>query len=164
MVGTWNFGSYCLDESFINDTLTASCPAARFSNFNVTRTGSMVFTATDYATASIASVAFTYTFPQSCIVDPSLTCGAFGDSLAGTPDYQSASCTGSTMCICQLVTTPSTTTESGTYTTSGGTLNTMPTGGTPGTVSYCVQGDRLTLLDIDATTMRTRATQVLQRQ
>ena len=166
LIGTWNFVSYCVDDAYINEQLASpTCPAAKGSNFTVTRTGSIVFTATDYTSTSIGSVAYTYTFPASCIADGS-TCAAFAASLAATPMYESATCAGSTTCVCQLAMTPSNHTESGTYTTSGAalTLTTMPANGAAGTVSYCVQGDRLQMLDIDPVTMRTRFVQVAQRQ
>jgi len=141
---------------------TPDCPAARYSNLSITQTGSIVFTATEYATASTASVAFTFTFPTSCI--NGLTCDQFAISVAGSPGYESASCSGSTTCVCRLVTTPSASSESGTYTRSGTTLIVTPTGGSPETVNYCVQGDRLHFLTIDATTLRTIADQTAQRQ
>jgi hypothetical protein len=65
------------------------------------------------------------------------------------PTLTSATCaTSGSACVCQLSTVQDAT-EAGTYTTSGTTLSTTPTGGTASTGSYCVKGNELHSLGID---------------
>jgi hypothetical protein len=60
--------------------------------------------------------------------------------------------------------------ESGAYTITGSTLTLMPPSGTPSSTTYCVQGDKLHLLNVETITdmgvmkMRTRSDQVAERQ
>ena len=66
-------------------------------------------------------------------------------SFASEPSSQSATCTGTSTCNCTIIEAPDTLSESGTYSTSGNSLLTTPTGSvSPDTVDYCVKGSTLT--------------------
>jgi hypothetical protein len=60
-------------------------------------------------------------------------------------------------------------TESGSYTASGTTMRTTPTGRTTDSTEYCVEGDRLHILDVETIAgtepmmTRTRSSQVARR-
>jgi hypothetical protein len=65
------------------------------------------------------------------------------------PTLKSATCAMSgSACVCQLSTSHDAT-EAGTYTTSGTTVSSTPTGGTVSTDSYCVKGNELHSIGID---------------
>ncbi|HXU04699.1 MAG TPA: hypothetical protein VN903_27240 [Polyangia bacterium] len=169
LVGTWNFVSLCVNEAVIREGFTIQdCPEATITNVGGTQTGSITFTATEYAVAASLSLSYTLTLPDYCL--NGVTCDYFGGGLTQSASIQSASCAGDATCVCQIVTTPSLSAESGTYTTSGSTVNVMPTGRTPDSASYCVESDRLHILDVEtitsmgAMTMRTRTDRVAQRQ
>jgi hypothetical protein len=169
LVGTWNFISVCLNQMALMEGFKIdNCPEATLSDATATRTGSVIFTTTDYAVAGTLTVSYTLTMPASCI-DSGASCSDFGDSLVSA-NIQSAYCTGDTICVCPIVTAPISNSESGTYTTAGSTLSTTPASGTPATSSYCVQGDKLHVLNVETITdmgvarMRTRSDQVAQRQ
>ena len=170
LVGTWNFVSVCLnDAALMEGFMVPNCPEATLGDVTATRTGSLIFTATDYAAAGTLSISYTMTLPASCI-ESGAPCSDFGDALAASASVESAYCAGDTTCVCPIVTRPSSGSESGTYTTSGSMLNLSPANGTPSNVSYCVQGDRVHLLNVETITdmgvqkMRTRSDQVAQRQ
>ena len=85
-----------------------------------------------------------------------LTCAQLDQSiqtvLTQSPGtYQSAHCSGSSSCTCTFVLAPQTTSETGTYTTSGTTITTTDSTGTSSSSSYCVQGNELHMLQVDMT-------------
>jgi len=169
VVGTWNFVSICLNAAALTDSFTgSSCSEAAISNVTGTESGSITFSATEYAAAASISLSYTLTLPVDCT--NGVTCEYFGDQLYGSANVQSASCTGTTTCVCPIVTRPSLSSESGTYTTSGSTITVVPAGGAPDSASYCVENNRLhilsveTITDMGIMTMRTRSDQVAQRQ
>jgi hypothetical protein len=152
----------------MNQLVIPNCPATTITNVTGTVSGSVTFTATNYTVATTRSFAYTLTFPLSCFSGP--TCADLGLSFAQNAQFQSASCSGTTTCVCPIVGQPMNASEAGTYTTSGSTLVTTPNGGGTDSVSYCVEGNRVHFLDIDTIdnmgtiTMRTRSDQVAQRQ
>ncbi|HYP88188.1 MAG TPA: hypothetical protein VEQ59_08540, partial [Polyangiaceae bacterium] len=78
--------------------------------------------------------------------------------------FSSVSCTGSSDCVCNLLLTPTTTNETGTYATSGGVITQTKAGGTPDDAPYCVQGKTLTLSPNDADMTTTSGAIVLTKQ
>jgi hypothetical protein len=169
LVGTWSFVSVCMhDAAAMKQFMYPNCPTATVTDVNVMQTGSMVFTAASYAVAMSRTYAYTYTIPTSCL--GGLTCEDLAGQFERSLDLQSSSCTGSTTCVCPIVYAPREVSESGTYSTSGNTLRTTPTGGTTANnIAYCVEGDRLHILDIEMitdmglVTMRTRSDQIARR-
>jgi hypothetical protein len=127
----------------------------------------MVFTAASYAVALTRTYAFTYHIPTSCL--GGLTCVDLAGQFERSLELQSSSCTGTTTCVCPIVYVPQEVNESGRYTASGTTMRTTPTAGLTHTFPYCVEGDRLHILDVETiattmpVTMRTRSAQVARR-
>ena len=145
-----------------------NCPTATVTDVTVTQTGSAVFTATELHRVRDQKVRLHLQHSRLLPARGNLRRPrrAFGQS----PTLASSSCTGSATCVCPLVYAPVSVRDSGTYTTSGNMLNTTQSSGTSAPSSYCVEGDRLHLLDVQTitnmglVTMRTRSDQVAQRR
>jgi hypothetical protein len=167
VVGTWSWASVCMHDAVaMQQFMYPGCPAATVTDVNVTQTGSIVFTAASYAVALTRTYAFTYNIPSSCL--GGLTCTDLAGQFERSIELESSSCTGSTTCVCPIVYLPREVNESGRYTTSGSTMRRTPTNGTTVSAPYCIEGDRLHILDIETIagtepTMRTRSDQVARR-
>ena len=152
IVGTWNPSEVCADKSVFMTAflsgLMGQCPGANVGSVNFAPTGSMVFGA-DMSYSITLSIAgsISVNVPSSCLGGQ--TCADLAAQLqsafAGDPTIQSVSCTGSTTCACPIVMSPDQTYETGTYTVSGSTLLTTPTGSTTAdSQQYCVKGTTVT--------------------
>ncbi len=163
VVGTWTVANLCGPGA--NQTLTplvADCPS---SSSTVTRsaTGTLTFNAdSTYAFALIGITGGTEHLPndpKTCLSGASCAqiersflqdgSGVVAIGLVPTSGtkYSSASCADDgSSCNCALVLVPRMTTETGTYTVSGSTLETTPTGGAALLSSqYCVSGTQISI-------------------
>ena len=162
IVGTWNPSEVCADKSVFMTAflggLMGQCPGANVGAVNFAPTGSMVFNA-DMSYSITLSIAgsISVNIPGSCL--NGATCTDLGAQLqsafAGDPSIQSVSCTGSGTCACPIVMAPEQTYETGTYTVSGSTLMTTPTGSTTAdSQQYCVKGTTVTFPEPAMTQMQ----------
>jgi hypothetical protein len=140
VVGTWQGTSACLSST---EDLSSTCAGAS-ANIAFTFTGSVTFNADlTYSSASTASATTTYHYPAACLT-AGTTCTQWGQLLMSIGMYSSVTSTtdGAGVCTCEAITAPTSSTESGTYSTSGGTLTTVHDGKTSA-APYCVQGNVL---------------------
>jgi hypothetical protein len=138
-VGSWNILGVCLgpDPDFI-----PGCDGETATT-NVSTTGTVTVTASNYMTSVTSSGTINLTVPGSCLPTGVTSC----EQLNGADQ----TCTGNVASSCACTgTVDSTDMEEGTYTTSGGMLTLMPTGGTPETLEYCVQGNTFRVRDGDS--------------
>ena len=73
------------------------------------------------------------------------------DIAANPSTVQTAHCAGSSICTCTVTNGPQTTSETGTYTTSGTTLTITDSDGSISSNGYCVQGNELHIVQLDMT-------------
>jgi hypothetical protein len=153
IVGDWTFVDACL--SIPGSPLGADCPSAVFEPADLHATGNVSYRADlTFSGTLTLSGSMTFTIPPSCttIQGVTFTCAQFEQSLRQsmandpTPTIQSVSCSDSAGCRCVFVMIPQTIPASGTYTTSGTTLqqSTSTTG-----AQYCVQGSELHISGVD---------------
>ncbi len=164
VVGNWSFVSACADKTTLEAQLQAgSCPTATVNSVTIAQSGSLTFTATAYSVALTRTSTTSVNWPIACITP--LTCADLQAMYLATPNVQSATCTGTTLCTCVVTsTTPTAVSEQGTYTTSGNTLMTTPSGGAPTSGAFCVQGDTVHIMNLEMTgQMRPTSDQVAQR-
>jgi hypothetical protein len=110
-------------------------------------------------TETISSASITETIPTSCFTTSGVTptCAQLDQSIQAlvtqSPDtYQSAHCSGGSTCTCTFTLAPQTTSETGTYTTSGTTITTTTDStGASSSSPYCVQGNEFHMLSVDMT-------------
>ena len=148
IAGTWNATGLCVDKSVLmaafSEGLMGQCPQAALGDVNFVPTGSFVFnTDGSYQIALTLNGTLGVNVPVSCLNGG--TCADLAASFASGSSAQSATCTGTSTCNCTIIEAPDTLSESGTYSTSGNSLLTTPTGSvSPDTVDYCVKGSTLT--------------------
>jgi len=157
IVGNWAIQDFCVDDSLFAGVDDSSCPESTQS-VSFEASGSAAFNADlTYAVSLVQSFSVKYGFPRSCLTSGgvTLTCEQLEDGIQNQismPDspFAGATC-GSTSggCSCTFDTPPVTTSESGTYTTSGSTVSTMPMGGSADSGEYCVDGGTLHLIARD---------------
>lgn len=145
LTGTWGFTSACIDtnvlkQAFLSGSMGACTQASVSANLSPTGTISLNTDGT-YALALTLGGTTTINIPTSCL--NGATCAdldaALQAEISTEPSIQSISCTGTSTCACVEVPAPETSNETGTYTTSGSTLTTTPTGASPDMASYCVK-------------------------
>jgi hypothetical protein len=159
VVGNYSLSAACFDNAALTMEIGMDCPGATatVSGINVSGNGSfnadMTYSITETISASLSE-----TIPPSCLAMSgiTLTCAQLDQSLQllltqnpGT--YQSAHCSGGSSCNCNFVLAPQTTSESGTYTTSGTTIMMTDSTGGISSSSYCAQGNELHMLQVDMT-------------
>jgi hypothetical protein len=136
--GTWDFTGGCLEDPLA--AFRAACPGLVERNTRGTVQGNLVFSGTNASgpvsrTLQINVVA-DVTFPSSCVAPA--TCGlvplVIGSRLPGA----TATCTGTTSCVC-TITYGRTENTSTTYTAAGNTL-TFANGEA---FDYCITGPRM---------------------
>jgi hypothetical protein len=152
LVGTWKITSSCSTGSMM--TMNGStCPGETLTPESSNEAGTITFNSDGTYSSSInESGTETVFFPASCVsmLGNGLTCAQVASQLnsaggmAGAGLMETFSCTGSGSCTCNVNVTISGS-ATGTYTTSGASVTSMPSGSTGGTVSYCVQGNTLTM-------------------
>ena len=159
VVGTYNVSAACFDSAALSMQIGMDCPGASvsISGLKVSGTGSFNADLT-YSINETISASLVETFPPSCLTmsGVTVTCAQLDQSIQalliqnpGT--YQSAHCSGSSSCSCTFVLASHTTSETGTYTTSGTTITTTDSTGTSSSTPYCAQGNELHMLQVDMT-------------
>jgi hypothetical protein len=152
IVGSWTATEVCVDKSVLMQAfvsgLMGRCSGANLGSVTYTPSGSLVFNADmTYATTLGITGSLVVNVPGSCFQNGA-TCAGLAAAFDGDPTIQSATCSGSSACACTLVTAPTQMSESGTYTLSGSTLLTTPTGATAAdSQDYCVKGTTATFPD-----------------
>jgi len=159
-----------------NWTITGSCVSNEAASMQIAQilpncTTAMVTSASEHATGSVsfdANMNYTFmetlttsgqaTIPPSClqVAGVTLSCAA-ADALiqqyiATNPmGVQSAHCTGSTTCVCNVTLAPQIISHSGTYNTLGSPILTLnASDGTVYGTDYCVQKNELHLMQVNA--------------
>ena len=149
-VGNWTFVSACVDKSALEAQLQAgACPTVTVNSVSIGQSGTITFTTTAYSVSATRNTMLNINYPMACIAPN--TCADLEAAFAANTAIQSASCTGDTLCACALTYVPQTSSEQGTYTTAGNMLTLTPTGGSPSTGAFCVEGNNLHLLGTDST-------------
>jgi hypothetical protein len=147
IAGTWTITSSC-----VSGTVTStSCPGETVDTANLNISGTVTY-ATDmtYTVNSILSGSEILMLPLSCVnkpgaTTPPMTCDQLTGTLMGTIS-RSITCTGSSVCTCNVVISSQTSMTTGTYTTTtAGLLTETPMGGSPSQNDYCVKGKTFTL-------------------
>jgi hypothetical protein len=153
IVGTWTFTSEC----FTGDVTTAAsedCAGASGSVNSIQVSGTATFNSDgSYSLTLNQTVDETDNIPSSCLTQQgvTLTCAELQEvfsGLSGDGGTAGTCTTSGSGCNCNFSIANSDV-ESGTYTTSGSTLTTTPTGGTGSGAtsgSYCVNGNTLTFV------------------
>ncbi len=136
--GTWDFSGGCLENPL--GAFTAQCPGLVERGLRGTLVGNMSFTGTNTAGAVTRtlqlSVVADVTFPSTCIAPAScaLLPLVIGSQLPGA----TASCTGTSSCVCTLTYTRNENVST-TYVTAGNSM----TFGNGEAHNYCVTGGQL---------------------
>ena len=169
VAGTWNVSGACFKSTTLDTTLGSACAGATVALTFTALSGTVALNGDlTYATTTTAAFALQQTLPAACLQALATTCAAldqqFKEMMATDPTVLSAGCTGSGTCICSLRTAPQTSSETGTYATSGTTLTLTASDGTSESNPYCVQGNELHVMalnpsmpaSIDADTVLTR--------
>jgi hypothetical protein len=156
VVGDWHIAGACVDPDAITnadvESVRSLCPDITYDT-SYTASGSASFTETSYTLDIDRTVTATVHVPASCLTPFGLNCAALDGLLkqqaGGGSGDPTISCSGSGSCTC-LISAPEQVTESGTYTTSGTTLTTTPTGsGSPSSTEYCVDGSTLHVIEMN---------------
>lgn len=158
--GVWEITTSCIDARALGDDVlrqlsaATGCDALRVEETHAEQTGSVSFNA-DMSYESTGSVSFdaTVSVPASCITQGgfTLTCGQLNQlikqlMMAELGEVTCKEATGG--CSCKLVTPPRAVDESGTYSVSGTKLTTS---GSDAPSDFCVQGNELHVISVDAT-------------
>jgi len=153
-VGAWKFSSLCIfDGALLTFDATDICALATLTLRTVTGTGGITYAANGtYQSSRTLTSEFRLTVPAKCFSADKTCAGLnarYAEQMQTDPALVSAACaTAASDCVCQL-STRSAVEESGTYATSGTTLSTTPTGGSPSSDRYCVQGQELHHIAVD---------------
>ena len=154
VVGNWSFLGTCSDVQAQSAELAASCPGAKINAAGVSLTGTLNFTA--YATYTATNwhefFVIAETVPLSCAGAARCTDrnGTETDTSNGSMVTVTTACSGTTTCACRVNGTLTLSSDSGSYTTAG-TLLDMYGGTTSGLFDYCVEDNRLHLLNLTST-------------
>jgi hypothetical protein len=154
VVGSWNASATCLDQTTVNMSfqsgLMGACPTATATATTGTAIGTMMLNADlTYSTALVAPFEISIALPADCT--GGMTCAEFAVGVTqALNDGTVVTCTGSGSCSCTM-STDATLSSSGTYTASGTVLAFSGANGYANSGTYCVQGDTLHLVDVDAT-------------
>ncbi len=159
LVGNWHIAGACVDSEAVTnqdiEDVKAACPDLTYET-SYAASGTAVFNAANtYSLDLQLTVTATAHIPAACL--QGLSCSAlnalFQYETGGTTGA-TISCTGSSSCTC-VISAPQTTSEDGTYTTSGTTLTTTPGSGGSAAQPYCVDGSTLHIISLgeDATTI-----------
>jgi hypothetical protein len=146
LVGTWKVVSSC---TALQGTLTdTDCPTATLDG-RIEFAGTATYTsAKTYTLVMTVSGTETILFPSTCL---SATCDQLSQKFQATPPdgFSAMHCTSAAggACSCAGTLIPQPHSETGTYTTSGGSVTTTPTDGSDAeTDQYCVKGNRLDIV------------------
>ena len=157
VVGAWSFLGACQNVKAASTDVMGVCPGASITSANTSLTGSLTFNSDLTYTASNWHETFTLTetVPLSCTDGTACADGngTSTDTNNGMTVSVTVNCTGTTVCNCRLSGTLSLTSDTGTYALSGTTLQ-MTGAATSGGFPYCVEENRLHLMQL-STTMTT---------
>jgi len=157
LVGRWNMVASCADRAALTsqyamEAMTSWCPIQTLRNFSLSVSGSFVFNSDlTYSVSLVLGGVVDVNVPAACLAGSS--CAALTASLqaaiaGGTaPGLVSASCAGSSDCVCHQVTSVPQS-EAGSYTTTETVLNLVPTGGTAQPTNYCVKENTLHFMEL----------------
>jgi hypothetical protein len=152
VVGTWSFLGACADVEALS--AQESCPGAAFNAFGVAITGTFTLNADSSYTASNWHEAFVsiQTVPLSCSGTASCAQSNRTDNetMSGSTINVTTTCTGTSVCTCLTRGTFTVSSDAGSWTTVGTDL-TMYGAATSTSLSYCVEGDRLHLIQMAST-------------
>jgi len=140
IVGTWTVTESCLSAS---EDLSSVC-AGVSADIQFTFSGTTTYNADGtYTSATSGGGLTTYHYQTACVPGGD-TCDQLGQVLMAIGMYSSASCAtdAAGVCNCAEVTASTSSTETGTYATSGSSL-TLTHAGATSTAPYCVQGNTL---------------------
>ncbi len=144
VVGTWTITSSCLSSTYTTAEACGSVPA--LDTMTVAGSVTLGSDMTYSRTTSLAGTEAT-TVPASCLTTGgvTLTCAQIQQELATLGN--TATCTGGSGggCVRDAPITSSSTTETGTYSTSGDTITLTSSTGSASTSPYCVSGNGSTL-------------------
>jgi hypothetical protein len=152
VVGTWSFLGGCLDAAAQTAQLEEFCPGSRVNGYGLAISGTLTFSANfTYSTSTwTQTFASSLTTMASCLGFP--TCAdasqAIDESSPVMTRQQVTTCTGTTTCSCYTSGTATLSPDAGTWRTAGTTLDML--GASSMITDYCVEGDRLHLLTVDA--------------
>jgi hypothetical protein len=147
LVGTWKSTGFCSD---ITSATSGSCTMTMdTSNFHPSGTFTFSSDGT-YSSVGTVSGTLNVNYTQGCFSGmTTMSCPGLSSAASSTDAGVTLNCTSGTAGDCQCTETlpGTTTTEQGTYTTSGASLATTQTSSTstPSTSDYCVQGNTLKL-------------------
>jgi len=154
LVGTWTFIGTCTNVAALNDQLGDGCPGATFNAFGVALTGTFTFNADLTYTASNWREDFVIaeTLPLMC--QGGATCadgnGTQTDTTAGAMTTVTTTCTGTSTCTCRVNGRFIVSSDAGSWMTAGTNL-TMYGTSTSTSLSYCVEEDRLHMIQTSTT-------------
>jgi hypothetical protein len=150
VVGTWKAAAACATAGFVMN-LQGTCPEATISGVTATQSGTYTFNADlTYSIAVTGQLTYDSANPASC--NPGgMSCAALATAESALSGG-TLTCTGSGACNCHGSFTENDT-ETGTYSVAG-TVITMVNSASGYTLEqlYCVQGNTLHILDVDAST------------
>jgi len=157
VVGTWSLAGACSNVSAASAELMASCPGASIRGISVSLTGALTYNADLTYTATNWHELFsaTETVPLTCAGATACSEGSGTDSQTqdGTTITITTTCTGTTVCTCRVSGELSITSDAGDYYITGTTLDMLGLS-TSGAFPYCVEQNRLHLIQL-STTMTT---------
>lgn len=136
LVGMWAYSEACTDQDLF-ENVTNACPGAVAGDQTVTSTGTLILNLNgSFARSFETAASGKFTIPATCAP---AGCEAFAGTLTSTATRVFASCTGTDGCECQ-VDVGIGINQTGTYSFSGGTLNTGPFGDE---WWFCIEGDTM---------------------
>lgn len=161
LVGSYSISAACTTAPMGGMDFGFNCPEASVGTPALSVSGSASFNADlTYTMTTTASATAQVMFPPACLAPQTggitLTCDQINQlvplliaNMPGT--IQSATCAGGDTCTCTVTLVPQTTSESGTYVTSGTSLTTTDSTGAVSSGGYCVQGNEVHYIQVDAT-------------
>jgi len=145
IVGEWRITASCLKVSGTFPLNGCTAPATVSGSVNITGTASYRADLT-YTTTGTLTGSESVLYPAACLGALGVTCANLNQAVSAGATGTTGSCasTSDGGCRCNLTPAPDASNETGTYSTSGGTLITTPAGSPPSDPGgYCVQGNRL---------------------
>lgn len=141
ITGTWNLTSACGLSAIFGDPTGGACPGFASDDQGLSLTGTVSFNADmSYDLTTMVSGNVNLMVPLSCL-PPMSACSDLDVAVSGTCTDDNGVCD----CAIPLDTTDN---ESGTWSTSGNQLTTTSMG-TDEVGEYCVEGNSLTVRDVD---------------
>jgi hypothetical protein len=150
LVGTWSLLGACADVAAQTQEEQIDCAGATVNSDTATLSGSITFNAdSTYASTNWREAfAASETLPLSCTNNPTscaANSGSASENANGITAALTTTCTGTSTCVCRISGNLSVASDSGSYAITQ-TVVAMTGGPTATTFSYCVDGDRLHLM------------------